>query len=191
MRWRGMYTNRLINAKRGGSIPSIAPKQNYINSNKRRGMIHLSQYTSIRFKGIVKEKYASMLAEKYEQWHTWLELFEEYPTFNFLKEYGSLSKADFVPNGVLMGEPSHWTTKGVSVSSNLPTDGFYNNFDEKTRLWSFQCSINDPSDTVDKFFDIILPELLEESLHIERYLESTTDDSLMYELRCNKIVLIG
>lgn len=151
-------------------------------------MIILGQYTSIRLKGIVKEKYVALLSEKYQEWHTWLELFEEYPKFNFLKEYGSLSKADFIPNGVLMGEPSHWTTKGVSVSSYLPTDGFHNNFDEKTRLWSFQCSINDPSNVVDSFFEIILPELLEESLHIERYLESTTDDSVMYELRDNKVI---
>lgn len=67
------------------------------------------------------------------------------------------------------------------------SDGFDRRFDQDSRLWSFQCSLKNYNREIEKFFQIIVPEIVEKSVHIEYYYEEMAR-SVFYELKDGKVV---
>lgn len=145
----------------------------------------MGMYTSVRFKGIVKEEFVSLIKEMVDENLDWIDLVELYPDYNFLKVYSELHRANFIPHGVLFGAPDEWD----SLSLEPYIDRFYFNFNEVTRLWSFQCSVINSGNIIESFFDIIASKIIEEPVHIE-FLEEPLNRSKMYKLEKGKLILL-
>ena len=62
----------------------------------------LSTYTSLRVKVKLKREYISHINRIIFE-HSWCE-----SDLDFMREYSTIIRADFIPDGVLMGEPDEW-----------------------------------------------------------------------------------
>lgn len=127
----------------------------------------MGNYTSIRCKAIIKEEYRGSINGITNYELDWQDL-----NIDFAHEFSKYPKADFIPNGVLMGEPSHWEAEPYPSSGiRVATGGFGINFDEETSLWSFQCSLKDPGETVQAFIDLVLTNIVDVLVDFEVVLE--------------------
>ena len=125
----------------------------------------MGMYTGLRVKAFVKEEFREMIDE-INNGSDWNDYAEQYP---FLKDYGQLSRAEFIPRGALAYMPDSWEE---GVFPNLTdTDGFDRKIDMNTGYWTFQCSLKNYGSEIEQFFDEILPHIIESAEHIEYYYE--------------------
>ncbi|MGG4336861.1 hypothetical protein ABEW13_04335 [Bacillus subtilis] len=139
----------------------------------------MGMYTGLRFKGIIKKEFAELIRKLMYEGLTWFDLSACYPQYDFLHTFSEIPRADFIPCGVLSYMPTSWEEDS--------SDGFDRRFDQDSRLWSFQCSLKNYNEEIEKFFQIIVPEIVEKSIHIEYYYEEMTR-SIFYELKDGKVV---
>lgn len=150
----------------------------------------MGMYTGIRCKVIIKPEYRDEFEflNSPDIQYEW-----EESNLDFLKEYGKYSRATFIPRGSLSYMPDSWEIVPKKENGDYDwfraeaTDGFDRSFDKETGLWSFQCSLKNYDNTIEHFFENILPEITEEIIHLEYYYEEWAR-SKFYELLDGKIV---
>ena len=152
----------------------------------------MGNYTGLRVKVTVKEEYRNMIKE-ISQDGSWSDFVDKYP---FLDEYARLYRAEFIPRGAIAAYlPDDWeepiTGFGASkYPTYKATDGFERHINLDTGFWSFQCSLKNENDEIEKFFEDVLCKIIESSDHIE-YLYEAWEESVMYEFLEGKIVKRG
>lgn len=150
----------------------------------------MGNYTGLRAKVFVKKEYRKMISEINED-AEWSDFVGEFP---FLKEYSKLDRAEFIPRGLISYMPDDWEEAITSFRKNtypmyIATDGFHREIDMDTGYWTFQCSLKNYENEIEKFFEDVLSKIIDSSEHIE-YLYEEWDGSLMYEFKDGKIVQI-
>jgi len=137
----------------------------------------MGNYTGIRFKGYVKE----YLRDEFEiialegDWDK-----SENSVFN---RFGEVRRASFIPCGSLSYMPDEWE------EDEKDTDGFNRTWNKETGYWTFQCSLKNYEDTIEKWFEIV-PYFIERIEHLEYFYESWTY-SKQYDLIDNELVMIN
>ncbi|MEH7116158.1 hypothetical protein V7128_01865 [Neobacillus vireti] len=153
----------------------------------------MGMYTGIRFKGIIKEEFAPVINIMMEERLYWDDLYNLFPQYDFLGQFSEVDRSTFIPYGSLSYMPDEWeniprTENGSYDYANATdTDGFERKFDTETRQWSFQCSLKNYESTIQRFFEIVLPEITEKILHLEYYYEESIR-STFYDLVDGKVV---
>lgn len=151
----------------------------------------MGNYTGLRVKVFVKKEYREMIAEINEE-AEWGDFADEFP---FLKEYSKLYRSEFIPRGAIAAYlPDDWqeaiTAFRISTyPMYIATDGFHREIDMDTGYWTFQCSLKNYENEIEKFFEDVLSKIIDSSEHIE-YLYEEWEESLMYEFVDGKIVQI-
>ena len=118
----------------------------------------MGMYTGLRFKGIVKEEFRNEF-EDIALEGNWEESNNE-----VFRNFGGVSRADFIPCGSLAYMPDEW---GDDYDA---TDGFDRTYDKSSGRWTFQCSLKNYDNTIQKFLDIV-PYFIEAIEHAEVYYE--------------------
>lgn len=147
----------------------------------------MGMYTGLRFKGVVKHEFSQMIKKMNGESLDWMDLYELYPQYSFLKEFGEYSRSSSIPYGALAYMPDSWEVNPDDWRCTLATDGFDRGYNELLKLWSFQCSLKNYDRTIQKFFKIIVPQIIETSLHIEYFYEESVR-STFYELKDGEVV---
>jgi len=148
----------------------------------------MGMYTGLRCKMIVKEEYREELQRLHSEGYEW-----ESSDIDFMRGFGRLGRASFIPCGSLSYMPDEWEDVPLDKNGNkdywkaTATDGFERQFNAETGYWSFQCSLKNYENEIEAFFEEVLPEIAESIEHLEYYYEEWTD-SILYELRDGKIV---
>lgn len=137
----------------------------------------MGMYTGLRCKIKVNEKFAPIINEMMEEGLEWLELHGYHPEHEFLKEFGTGFRPDFIPYGSISYMPDEWEE----------STEFNRNFDLDTRIWTFQCSLKNYEKDIQRFFEIVLPRITEEVFHLEYFYEEAIY-STFYDLVDGKIV---
>lgn len=133
----------------------------------------MGMYTGLRCRVIIKPEYREEI-EKINKGLEW-----EDSQYGLFRMYGDDPRAGFIPRGALSYMPwgddeFHWQRK----------------MDIRSGVWQFQCSLKDYDDTIQSFFDDILPEIASEIIYLEKYYEEWCYGKL-YELKDGKIVEVG
>ena len=133
----------------------------------------MGMYTGIRFKGIVKEEFRNEFED--------IALDGNWDISNnkIFRQFGNVSRANFIPCGVLFYMPVEWET----VNKN----GFDRAYDKDTGRWTFQCSLKNYDYTIEHFFKIV-PYFIEKIEHAEVYYEEWSH-SVKLELIDGKIIM--
>lgn len=153
----------------------------------------MGMYTGIRCKIIINEEFSPVIKTMMESDLRWDDLYEEFPQYEFLKQFGEGYRASFIPYGVLSYMPDEWETQprkkdgSYDFDNFRATDDFERKFDPELRLWSFQCSLKNYDSDIQRFFEIVLPMITEKVIHLEYYYEEWTR-SIFYELVDGEIV---
>lgn len=125
----------------------------------------MGMYTGLRFKGIVKEEFRNEFADIALN-GSWEESNNE-----VFKQFGSVSRASFIPCGALAYMPDEWETEPFDERYNgTPTDGFDRTYDKESGRWTFQCSLKNYEDIIEEFLKIV-PYFIEEVEHVEVFYE--------------------
>jgi len=142
----------------------------------------MGEYTGLRCKVIIKPEYREEFAflDSKEIQYEWLK-----SNLNFLRKYGEYPRSTAIPCGSLSYMPKEWVDE-----SGKDTDGFDRDFDKKTGLWTFQCSLTNYKQTIQYFFEQVLCKVAEEVIHLEYYFNDSIR-SVFYELVDEKIVESG
>ena len=140
----------------------------------------MGMYTGLRVKVTVKEEYRKML-RAINGGEEWLQFSCEYP---FLAGYAALGRSEFIPNGMISYMPDSWETDDYRA-----TEGFETGIDMRTGRWTFQCSLKNYENEIEKFLDEVLPNIITSSEHIEYFYEEW-DSGRLYEFVDGKLVVI-
>ena len=134
----------------------------------------MGMYTGLKFKGIVKEKFRKNF-EDIALYGDWEESDDE-----IFRQFGKVSRSGFIPCGGLAYMPDKWE---IEVFDN----NFDRTYDEKTGRWTFQCSLKNYDNTIEKFLEIV-PYFIEELEYVEVFYEEWRY-SKRYELMDGKILM--
>lgn len=136
----------------------------------------MSDFYSIRFKGVIKEQFRKDFHDiaHYGQWsgHSDTKLRK------FGEEYWL---SEFIPTGTIKYDPKSWTTEPDINGRTKDTDGFERFYNEETGEWNFQCSVRVDS-VVHVFFNEIVPYVCESLKHGELVVEYDRDYPSLYHL---------
>lgn len=134
----------------------------------------MGMYTGLRFKGIVKEKFRKDFEDIaiYGDW--------ENSNNKVFRRFGKVSRSGFIPCGGLAYMPDEWD---IEVFDN----NFDRTYDEKTGRWTFQCSLKNYDNTIEKFLEIV-PYFIEEVEYVEVFYEQWRY-SKKYELVDRKMLM--
>jgi hypothetical protein len=146
----------------------------------------MGMYTGLRFKAVVKPEFIQMIEKMMEERLDWEELFNLYPQRQFLKEFSKYPRSRFIPYGSLSYMPRSWETNESDWKLRTPTDGFETEYNKLLRVWSFQCSLKNYESEIEAFLNLIVPNIIETSLHIEYYYEEWAR-SKFYEIVDGKV----
>ena len=114
----------------------------------------MGMYTGLRFKGTVKEEFRNEFED------IALEGNWEESNNDVFKQFGSVSRAMFIPCGALAYMPDEWADE----------DGFDRTYDKNSGRWTFQCSLKNYNYTIEEFMKIV-PYFIEEVEHAEVFYE--------------------
>ena len=128
----------------------------------------MAMYTSLRFEGIVKEKFRNDF-EEIALHGNWENIRDEK-----IKTFGTKYIGIRIPCGRIVSAPEEW---GDEIQK----------YDKNSGQWIFQCSTSDFQE-VDSFIEL-LPYFIEIVNYCERYIESDIY-SKKYELLNDKVVMI-
>jgi hypothetical protein len=123
----------------------------------------MGMYTGLRCKCIVKEEFRPLIAKMMKENLDWKDIAEGY---GFIDEFSKGFRADFIPYGSLCYMPDEWEDENRKAK-----DGFNRQFNEETGYWAFQCSLKNYESDIEKFFDLILNNIAERIIHLEKYYE--------------------
>lgn len=135
----------------------------------------MGDFTGLRFKGTIKKELRRNLRR--------IALHGDWASSDYvpLYSFSGVLYSYRIPTGELCYMPEEWTD-----FHGFPTDGFDICFNENTGLWSFQCSLENYDNTIERFFDLV-PYLCESVEHAEVFHEHW-DTSVKYELIDSKMV---
>lgn len=145
-------------------------------------------YTGLRCKIKIKEKYVQDLKELISLNYEWSQHY-----LSEFKEFGKLDRANFIPCGGLHYMPYCWEklkTNAVNQYDTEDVDEFKHNFDEKSRTWTFQCSLKNYSGEIEYFIEKIVPLIAENIIHLEKLYEEW-ETSIIYKMDNNNILKIN
>jgi len=130
----------------------------------------MGMYTGLRFKGIVKKEFRKDFKD--------IAMNGEWDNSKDKRfaDFGKVSRASFIPCGVLTYMPNEWEN-----------DGFEQTYNEESGFWSFQCSLKNYEDTIEEFLALV-PYFIESVEHCEVFYEEWIY-SEKYEMVGNIIVL--
>lgn len=138
-------------------------------------MVHevenMGMYTGLRFKGTVKEEFRNEFED------IALEGNWEESDNDVFKQFGSVSRAMFIPCGALAYMPDEWEAE----------DEFDRTYDKNSGRWTFQCSLKNYNYTIEEFMKIV-PYFIEEVEHAEVFYEEWSH-SVRLELVDGKMVM--
>jgi hypothetical protein len=149
----------------------------------------MGMYTGLRCKVIIKPEYR----EEFGLLHNKLGYEWAKSKFGFMREFGQLSRASFIPRGALSYMPDSWENVPKKANGDYDwmnatdTDGFERQFNTETGYWAFQCSLKNYEDEIENFFENVLGNIAEEVIHLEYYYEEW-ESSTFYKLVDGKIV---
>ena len=135
---------------------------------------NMGMYIGLRFKGIVKEKFRKDF-EDIALYGNWEESDNE-----IFRQFGNVFRSGFIPCGGLAYMPDKWD---IEVFDN----NFDRTYNEKTGKWTFQCSLKNYNNTIEKFLEIV-PYFIEEVEHVEVFYEEWRY-SKKYELVDGKMLM--
>ena len=142
----------------------------------------MGMYTGLRFKGIVKEEFRNEFED------IALEGNWEESNNDVFRQFGSVSRANFIPCGALAYMPDKWEEAPFDkYYIGTPTDGFERTYDKNSGRWTFQCSLKNYNSTIESFFDIV-PYFIEEIEHAEVFYEEWSH-SIKLELVNGEMVI--
>lgn len=124
----------------------------------------MGMYTGLRFKGIIKPEYRTIIKGIHNDNLTWEES-------GLIDDFIYDGRADFIPYGALCYMPKSW-----KYDDYIPHE-----FNEETGYWSFQCSLKNYDNTIEKFLDMI-GDMVDSVEFCEYYYEEW-DYSSKYELK--------
>ncbi|MCP1184952.1 hypothetical protein [Paenibacillus sp. 1781tsa1] len=142
----------------------------------------MGMYTGLRCKVVIKPEYREELQRLHEEGYEW-----ETSEFDFMREYGQLGRASFIPRGSLSYMPNEWEDIPLKEDGSLDyrngtaTDGFVRSFDSDTGYWTFQCSLKNYENEIESFFEIVLSKITESIEHLEYFYEEWSS-SVFYDL---------
>lgn len=139
----------------------------------------MGMYAGLRCKIKIKEEYVNALKELENLGYEW----SKHSALEF-KKFGEFDRATFIPCGCLSYMPYCWEKLREGATSEYDTedvDEFKRNFDEESRIWTFQCSLKNYSDEIGYFIKNIVPLITEEILHLEEYYEEW-ETSVIYKM---------
>lgn len=139
----------------------------------------MGMYTGLRCKIKVKEEFISALKELKELDYEW----SKHSMLEF-KEFGKLDRATSIPCGALSYMPHCWKKlreEAVDEYDTEDVDEFKRNFDEKSRIWTFQCSSTNYSNEIEHFIKDIIPLITEDIIHLEEFYEEW-ETSIIYKM---------
>jgi hypothetical protein len=135
----------------------------------------MGMYTGLRCKVIIKPEFRKdfqMLSENLYKWNS--------SNVDFIKEFSEVERNNFIPLGSVNSMPGSWEKAPYDkYGSGVPEDGFDRNFDANTGLWTFQCSLKNYEDTIEKFIEKVLKNVVQEIIHLEQ-LHQDSEYSLHY-----------
>ena len=131
----------------------------------------MGMYTGLRFKGTVKEEFRNEFED------IALEGNWEESNNDVFKQFGSVSRAMFIPCGALAYMPDEWADE----------DGFDRTYDKNSGRWTFQCSLKNYNYTIEEFMKIV-PYFIEEVEHAEVFYEEWSH-SVRLELGGGEMVM--
>lgn len=134
----------------------------------------MGMYTGLRFKGIVKEKFRKDF-EDIALYGVWEESDNE-----IFRQFGNVSRSGFIPCGGLAYMPDKWE---IEVFDN----NFDRTYNKNTGRWTFQCSLKNYDNTIEKFLEIV-PYFIEEVEYAEVFYEEWRY-SKRYELIDGKMLM--
>lgn len=143
----------------------------------------MGMYTGLRCKIKIKEEYVNDLKELEATCFKW----SEHSNLEF-KKFGELDRASFIPLGCLSYMPYCWEKLREGATNKYDTedvDEFKRNFDEESRIWTFQCSLKNYSDEIGYFIENIIPLIAEDIIHLEKFYEEW-DTSIIYKMDKSK-----
>jgi hypothetical protein len=136
----------------------------------------MGMYTGLRCKFIVKKEFRPLIKRLMDN-GDWTEIASGY---DFIEKFAEYPRADFIPFGALAYMPDEWQYIPVNENGKYDwdnakaTDGFEHQFDEKTGYWAFQCSLKNYESTIEAFFTLIVDNIVEKIIHLEKYYEEWT-----------------
>lgn len=134
----------------------------------------MGMYTGLRCKVIIKDQYRALIEKMMSERLDWKELDSG---LDFIEVFSRGFRANFIPYGSLSYMPDEWedTPKKEDGSYDwidaTATDGFNREFNKETGYWSFQCSLKNYENDIEKFMDLILENIAEKIVHLEKYYE--------------------
>lgn len=132
----------------------------------------MGMYTGLRCKVKLKSEFVLVIQRLLETGN-WSDL-----GYDFLDQFSSFSRADFIPFGDLSYMPDEWESEeALKEWDNRIENG----------CWIFQCSLKNYDDTIEEFFNTVLPHIVTEVNHLEYFYEEM-ESSVFYELLNGEIV---
>ncbi|OMD76835.1 hypothetical protein [Paenibacillus odorifer] len=116
----------------------------------------MGEYTGLRCKLKIKDEFVPLIESMVKDRLDWGDLNTEHL---FIKDFAEYNRSSFIPYGMLSYMPDEWEEVDHADWNTTFVD----------KVWTFQCSLKNYEDTIEKFFTDVLPEITEVSLHIETY----------------------
>ena len=132
----------------------------------------MGMYTGLRCKIKIKEEYVDALKELEFLNYEW----SQHSMLEF-KKFGEFDRATFIPCGALAYMPYCW--EKLKIGKDIYD--FRRNFNEESRIWTFQCSLKNYSDEIGYFIKNIVPLITEEIIHLEEFYEEW-ETSVVYKM---------
>lgn len=140
----------------------------------------MGMYTGLRCRIKVKEEYVSALEELDKLDYEWSE-----HSLKEFREFGDVDRATFIPRGCLSYMPDCWEQLKENHHEFKndwekveDVEEFKRNFDNETRIWSFQCSLKNYEDTIEQFIEKIVALIAEDIIHLEELYEESALSTL-------------
>lgn len=130
----------------------------------------MGMYTGLRFKAVIKEEFREAIKEFMEEGLDWDQMKAYYPSLEPLTVMEGYSRGDFIPHGSV--ELTAWEIKDATSKFGYRTPSeWLRNYDEKTGIRTFQCSLKNYDSTIDYFLENVAAKIVEEVIHIETLYE--------------------
>lgn len=148
----------------------------------------MSDYTSFRFKGLVKEEYRSSIQELLET-KSWGSCND-----SLFKSFSKVSRSDMIPFSFNTIElPDEWMNKIKDSKGEVSyeaTDNFGLYFNSETGFWCFECALVNYDSTIEEFLYQVVQKICSDLFHCEVLLPYYASSDF-YELRDDKVYHAG
>lgn len=121
----------------------------------------MGMYTGLRVKAYIKPEYHEMIGSIVGRDVEW-----KHFDYDFLKTFGNLSRASFIPFGAMSYMPDDWENRNI--------------FHKNAGLWDFACSLKNYENEIEAFLDNVLTKISISATAEKLYEEEI--ESALYEV---------